>query len=259
MMEIELIERGTPTDHPSLLFVHGAFHDARCWDEHMLPWFADRGWHACALSLRGHGNSPGDVQTDDISLSDFLDDILTCIDRINGPVILIGHSMGGGLCELTYDKHPAVKGVCFVAPSPRRPAASVVLRILATHPIKLIRGQFFGDDDALRDVFIDSFFPPDMPTQDRLRAEGMVSYESRPAMSELFGRKPPEPKKIPAMPFMIIGGADDWSIPVHKFKPLVQAFDAPLHIVPGAHDLMLDPRWEQTATCLHVWLNSQFN
>ena len=46
-------------DHPvPLLFVHGAWHAAWCWDEHFLGYFADRGYRAVALSFRGHGDSP---------------------------------------------------------------------------------------------------------------------------------------------------------------------------------------------------------
>jgi len=56
---LELIDRGECTDaHPvPLLFVHGAWHAAWCWDEHFLGFFADRGFRAVAVSLRGHGAS----------------------------------------------------------------------------------------------------------------------------------------------------------------------------------------------------------
>ena len=49
-----------PTSLPSpppLLFVHGSAHAAWCWADHFLPWFAERGWPAHAVSLRGRGRS----------------------------------------------------------------------------------------------------------------------------------------------------------------------------------------------------------
>jgi pimeloyl-ACP methyl ester carboxylesterase len=47
------------SDRPTpLLFVHGAWHGAWCWDEYFLDFFAGRGYRALAVSLRGHGNSP---------------------------------------------------------------------------------------------------------------------------------------------------------------------------------------------------------
>jgi pimeloyl-ACP methyl ester carboxylesterase len=56
----EVIEKGRCTAaHPvPLLFVHGGWHAAWCWDEHFLDFFAERGFHAVAVSLRGHGRSP---------------------------------------------------------------------------------------------------------------------------------------------------------------------------------------------------------
>ena len=56
---LEVIDKGSATDsHPvPLLFVHGAWHAAWCWDENFLGFFADKGYRAVALSLRNHGSS----------------------------------------------------------------------------------------------------------------------------------------------------------------------------------------------------------
>jgi len=50
----------TARDAPPLLFVHGICHGAWCWEEHFLPWFAERGFEAHAVDLRGHGASDSD-------------------------------------------------------------------------------------------------------------------------------------------------------------------------------------------------------
>ena len=57
---LEVIDKGSSSEsHPTpLLFVHGAWHGAWCWDEYFLDFFAYRGYRALAVSLRGHGNSP---------------------------------------------------------------------------------------------------------------------------------------------------------------------------------------------------------
>ena len=49
----------TPARKAPLLFVHGGYCDAWCWDVYFLPWFARRGHAAHALSLRGDGESDG--------------------------------------------------------------------------------------------------------------------------------------------------------------------------------------------------------
>ena len=60
-MKLEVTMR-TPTGEPRptpLLFVHGADPSTWVWVRHFLPFFADRGYEAHALSLRGHGASEG--------------------------------------------------------------------------------------------------------------------------------------------------------------------------------------------------------
>ena len=57
---LEVIDKGSCSEahQVPLLFVHGAWHAAWCWDEHFFDYFADKGYRALAVSLRGHGGSP---------------------------------------------------------------------------------------------------------------------------------------------------------------------------------------------------------
>ena len=47
---LEVIDKGCVSEsHPvPLLFIHGAWHAAWCWDEHFLSFFADKGYRAVA-------------------------------------------------------------------------------------------------------------------------------------------------------------------------------------------------------------------
>src|ERR1700682_5040956 len=81
---LEVIDRGRSTEsHPApLLFVHGANHAAWCWDEHFLDYYADRGYRAVALSLRGHGNSPTSTPLRSCSPADYVDDVASVADSL---------------------------------------------------------------------------------------------------------------------------------------------------------------------------------
>jgi pimeloyl-ACP methyl ester carboxylesterase len=81
-----------------ILFVHGAHHGAWCWKEHFLPYFSSKGFSALALSLRGHGGSKGYENLHSFSLDDYVEDVLEVMSSIEGKLILVGHSMGGGCC-----------------------------------------------------------------------------------------------------------------------------------------------------------------
>ena len=69
---LEVIDKGSCTDaHPvPLLFVHGGWHAAWCWDDHFLDFFAAAGYRAVALSLRGHGTSPTTKPVRKVSIGD---------------------------------------------------------------------------------------------------------------------------------------------------------------------------------------------
>lgn len=258
-MTLEIISRGTRHGaRPALLFLHGAYHDARCWDHHYLPWFADRGWSAHALSLRGHGASAGDLR-DKPGLEDYLDDVRQALDRIGGPAVLIGHSMGGVLAQMARARHGDVAGAVLLASSPLRPAPSVVLRILLRHPLATIRSQLFGDTEAGKRAFISFFFSPDLDPTLKRQYVGELSGESHRALTEVFSRPPPETPDLAARPVLVVAGRDDWSIPPRDHAQLAQAFAAPLEICPGAHDLMLDPQWQASARTIDRWLMATFD
>lgn len=257
-MKIELIERGQKSARPSLLFIHGAFHNAQCWDAHYLPYFAERGWHATALSLRGHGASAGHAATDNPSLNDYLDDVLQVVDTLGGPVVIAGHSMGGVLCQMAYAEREAIKGVGLIAPSPRSPAPGVVLRLMARHPIDFLRGQIAGDMEANMRVFREFFFADDMPPAEKEKAMALVDTESLQAMKDVFPRPAPPPKSR-NIPFALIRGLGDWSIPEKPLRETARHFEATYIEVPGAHDVMLDMAWAQSAAAFENWLTENFS
>ena len=118
---LEVIDKGSVTEsHPApLLFVHGAWHAAWCWDEHFLDFFADRGFRAVAVSLRGHGASTS-VQASELVFSSPTMSTMYARQstaRFRDPV-LIGHSMGCLVVHKYLETVPAPAAV-LMAPSTR--------------------------------------------------------------------------------------------------------------------------------------------
>src|SRR6516225_3592642 len=74
---LEVIDKGSATEsHPvPLVFVHGGAHGAWCWDDHFLDFFANNGYRAIALSLRGHGGSPVSKPLNKCTIADYVDDV----------------------------------------------------------------------------------------------------------------------------------------------------------------------------------------
>lgn len=258
-MTLELISRGTSmADRPQLLFLHGGFHDARCWDHHFLPWFADRGWAAHAMSTRGHGQSPGNLAVDQPGLDDFIDDVNEVIARLSSDVVLVGHSLGGVLAQMVRVRNTAVVGAVLLASSPMRPSMSVAWRMLRQHPIALYKAQVKGDFEGGLPAFISFFYGDNLDQNLKAKYISELCGESPRAMHELFKRLPPETPDLDTRPVLVVAGRDDWSIPMQDQEWLAKTFDAPLKVVTGAHNLMLDPAWEESASTINAWLAERF-
>jgi pimeloyl-ACP methyl ester carboxylesterase len=89
--------------------VHGAWHGAWCWGP-VVEDLADRGIHAVAVDLPGHGSDPGplgDLHVDARRVRAVLD------AQAAGDVVLVGHSYGGAVITEAGD-HPSVGRLVFL-------------------------------------------------------------------------------------------------------------------------------------------------
>src|SRR3954466_7234601 len=77
----------------AVLFVHGGFDHGRMFDD-LAPRVAGLGYRACAVDLRGHGDS-GPLTSGSTWLTLNLD--LALLTReLGAPAGIVGHSLGGG-------------------------------------------------------------------------------------------------------------------------------------------------------------------
>jgi pimeloyl-ACP methyl ester carboxylesterase len=76
----------------TFVLVHGSFHGAWCW-ERLTPLLAEHGHRVVAPNLPGSGDDSAPLEN--AGLTSYATRIAARIDEIAGPVILVGHSMGG--------------------------------------------------------------------------------------------------------------------------------------------------------------------
>ena len=91
-MQLEIIKKVSLLNKNTILFVHGAYHAAWCWEEHFIPFFYAHGYNVYAMSFRNHGNSERIENVDQIVVKDMVEDLIKTIDMIDGKIILIAHS-----------------------------------------------------------------------------------------------------------------------------------------------------------------------
>ncbi|MCV7174205.1 alpha/beta fold hydrolase [Mycolicibacterium sphagni] len=119
---LEVIDKGSSNAGPPLLFIHGVIHGAghgAWWDEHVLDFFAANGFHAVALSLRGHGNSPTDKRLHRCSIADYLDDVISVAESLEGAPVVVGHSLAGLIVQKYLETQAAPAGVLLASVPPR--------------------------------------------------------------------------------------------------------------------------------------------
>src|SRR5215470_16552255 len=132
-MKLEIISKlPVVSQYPTpILFIHGMFHGAWCWNVHFLDYFAMHGFAAHAVSLRGHGDSDGGDKLRWTSVADFVDDVDAAARQLPRPPVVIGHSLGGFVVQKYLENHDAPAGVLLSSPPPSgmlRPALRVARR-----------------------------------------------------------------------------------------------------------------------------------
>jgi len=104
-----------PADAPGLLLVHGWGGDGREWSPHAEALAG--AFRVIVPDLRGHGRS--EVPTQGNTPAEMAEDLAALIDALGtGPVIAVGHSMGGQVVNLLAVHHPhAVRSVVALDPA----------------------------------------------------------------------------------------------------------------------------------------------
>ncbi|MDO7844496.1 alpha/beta fold hydrolase [Sphingomonas immobilis] len=108
----------TPGTRPAVVFLPGYASDMTGGKATAIEAWAKANGRACLrFDYAGCGASEGDFE--DQSLAGWRDDVLAMIALIDGPVILVGSSMGGWLMLLVARDHPAkVAGLVGIAAAP---------------------------------------------------------------------------------------------------------------------------------------------
>jgi pimeloyl-ACP methyl ester carboxylesterase len=78
---------------PPILFGHGNGLNAGMWVA-AVPHLMDR-YHCYGIDLRGHGRCRPVKPDYSVARQRFGEDVLTCVDQVDGPVRYAGHSLGG--------------------------------------------------------------------------------------------------------------------------------------------------------------------
>lgn len=258
---LEVIDKGSCSEaHPApLLFVHGAWHAAWCWDEHFLDFFADKGYRALAVSLRGHGSSSTPRPLRGCSISDYVEDVQSVADDLPTRPVVIGHSMGGLVVQKYLESHAAPAGV-LVASVPACGGRGALLRFMRRHPWLAAKATFTGNTMLALDTPArarESMFSAGTPESQIVRYLARFQQESRRAIYlDITFRALPRPHHV-SVPLLVVGAECDGVITTEEVQATATAYRTAAEIFPDmGHDVMLEPGWDAVAQRIHTWLET---
>jgi pimeloyl-ACP methyl ester carboxylesterase len=249
-----LLEQESP-----ILFVHGAWHAAWCW-ENFLPYFADRGYAAYAVSLRGHGASAGrDGIRWHSAAHDYVADIAQVIETLPQPPILVGHSMGGYVVQKYLETHQAAAGV-LLASVPVSGLSGFARRFGLRHPWTLLKSQLLLNSRLLietAELAQEAFFSPNVSLAEIDRHFVRLQQESFRVELEATLLNLPQPKRVKT-PMLVLAAANDRVFSVAEEQATARAYGTEAVVFPDmAHDMMLEANWQQVADRIFDWLQER--
>lgn len=267
---------------PPLLFIHGSYHSAWCWQENFLPYFSSRGYDCYSLSLRAQGGSdpaaPGAkvAGTLDMHVSDIASVVQAVAGGASKAPVLVAHSFGGLIAQkyllgmakpgssstsVAAGSFPPVSGAAFLASVPHTGNKQLVTRFLFRDPIfaaKLTWGFIARTFARSLKACQELFFSADLPNDKLERYQKQLAAASATRLIDLKDMNAQVPLPAPpahAPPAFVMGGEDDTVVDVQAVQELAAYYGVqPVVLKRMAHDVMLDTRWEEAAAQLESWL-----
>jgi pimeloyl-ACP methyl ester carboxylesterase len=241
-----------------ILFVHGMWHGAWCWDERFMPYFAQHGYAAYALSLRGHGASEGNKQFRWTSIVDYVTDVAQVAGQFPALPVLVGHSMGGGIVQKYLEAQRAPAAVLLAA-APPNGLLPATLRFAWRHPLAFLKVNFqlsMWPVVATPDLAREAFFSAAMPEEQVRAYHGRLQNEAYRAYLDLVLLNLPRPKRV-STPLLVLGASRDTLISAAEVKATARAYGTQAEFFDVAHDMMLEAGWQAVADRILAWLSEQ--
>ena len=246
--------------HPPLLFVHGGYVGASCWDEFFLPYFSRCGFDCHAVDLSGHGRSEGHERLHSFGLDDYAADVARVAASLGETPILIGHSMGTAIVERVVEQQPP-RAAVLMSPVPAMGTLAATMKLALTEPAfftevtRASQGRYSVKTlKLMRDVY----YSPDTKPEDLVRYQVHFQPESSRAVTELTLLGLRVPRRLPRIPALVLGGERDAVFPASLLYFSAARWNAKMVEIPRAgHTIMLDVHWEKAAGEIARWLGEQ--
>ncbi len=236
---------------PGLLLVHGMWGGSWYW-RNLLRRFAEAGWGAWAVNLRGHhGSAPG-VEVGALRVRDYVADVAGCVAEL-GDVVLVGHSMGGLIAQKVAEAAP-LRAAAFLMSAPPRGILALRWRVLSRlgrYAGALLAGRAFLPTRADADALLFNLLAPELRRDAYAR---LVPESGRAAREIVLGLVGVDARRL-RCPTLVVGAARDAIAPPAVQRRIAAKYGSEYRELPAhAHMAMVEDGWEALADELARWL-----
>lgn len=240
-----------------ILFVHGAWHGAWCWDVHFMDYFVSKGYATYALDLSNHGNNPKSKSLNLMTFSDYVADVHEAVTAIGSEPILIGHSMGGGVVQKYLEKYPAKAAIGLASLPIKTGAKFATLRVLKNFPLDFLITNLTLNMHRLVSTQKKAqwaFYEESINANDLKKYQEALQSESYLGFVQMlfFSVKKNYHEKTP---MFFIAGETDNIFSMKEEERTAAYYNADFAIIKNApHNLMLVSQWKEVAEVIENWL-----
>lgn len=240
-MQLEIIKKVSLLNKNTILFVHGAYHAAWCWEEHFIPFFYAHGYNVYAMSFRNHGNSERIENVDQIVVKDMVEDLIKTIDIIDGKIILIAHSLGCRIAQMCLEEiYSSIQSVVLITPMPVRNNFLQLLQMSKKQRKNNLEYILFSErlDSEQKEYYM-----------------SLLDKESKKVEYAMMKRQKKYSIYVRKIPTLVIGSYNDQCVILQAVKDNAKIHTAELKIVDSVcHDMMLDPDWRNIADLIFKFI-----
>lgn len=240
-----------------IIFVHGAWHGAWCWEKKFVECFKLNGFDSIVFSFRNHGKSDYINRTNLVSIKDYVEDLRSIIVTLKVEPVIIAHSMGGMILQKYLEQYPCKASVLLASVPP-----SGVLRTT----LKFIVNKWYYSIPSL--LFFNlyglvnnekkakwAFFSDNLNDNEIKEYSKLLVNESYLAF---LGMLIPNIKMNfhDKIPMLVIAAENDNIFSVKQNMQTALKYSAEFKVIKDtAHDLMLEKTFLETSDVIIKWLN----
>jgi alpha-beta hydrolase superfamily lysophospholipase len=246
------------SSRPPLLFIHGAWHGAWCW-EPLMKYLSEKGFTSYAIDLPGHG--AGKLEgVAGLGIMDYVAEVDYAVGELApAKQILIGHSMGGLIVQKYLEKKEA-PGAVLIAPCPAMGGSFwLPIKYPLHQPIAALTATF-GRKTAIRSQkMCERLFFDDISSE-KLEAhfERLCLESSRAIRQMVLPFFKLKATKITSTPVAVAAAGRDYFFEFERLKKWAEEcrYDF-LPFPEAAHNLLGEPEKFDFGKTIYKWLDQK--